>query len=197
MQKTAHKSLTVLSDIGELFPAVVPAGFVGREVCHHRTESRAEGAEICRHGAAAGSGRFRCRLFGKGCEAHVGEECGLFAAGLEHVFYNFLLGPEGLKLVEPHALHGNADYFVFGDAERALLLTQEVLSGLHYGFLGYETHNLGACNAYTTRRSGATHLVEGYVEGCGGGIGNVHRYLRDAIFVDIPAYGLGALECAG
>ena len=65
LQQKVYHVLSHRCPVGELLPAVVPSGFVGREVGHHRAQRSAEGSHIGGHGAAAGGRTLARGLIGK------------------------------------------------------------------------------------------------------------------------------------
>ena len=113
------------------------------------------------------------------------------------VFNHFLLGVEGLEVVEGHALHGNLQNLFLADTQRTLLFFQIEAAGFQEYALGHQAHDFGAGDTKAAGGRAAGHFLEGYVEGRGVNVRDVHGHLRNAIFVYIPANGLGALEGAG
>ena len=78
-----------------------------------------------------------------------------------------------------------------------MLLAQEIFAGFDECALRHQTHDFGSCHPQSTVLSTAAHLVKGNVQRSLVDIGDVHRHLCDAIFLDKPADGLGALQGAG
>ena len=172
---------------------------MGGQVRDHRRECSTEGAH--RGGDAAASRRRRLggRLAGKSRYAHPHQTLGfgLFGFVLHEVLYDLLLRIEGLEVVEGHRLDGNLDDFLLGDAEGALLLLEVELAGLDEDFLRHQADNLGAGDLQPAGRCGAADLFVGDMEGRRLDVGDVHRHLGDAVFVDVPADGLAAFQRSG
>ena len=78
-----------------------------------------------------------------------------------------------------------------------MLLAQEVTAGINKNLLRHKAHNLSSCHAYSAGVCRTAHLVKGNVQRGDREVGHVHRYLRNAIFVNEPAYGLACLQRAG
>ena len=166
MQQLAHQCLPLVGPSGELLPTVVPSGFVAGEVGHHRGEGGSQCAHIGGNGSSAGGWALPRCFLGKGFHAEFHE--GFVGGGffVKHVFYYFLLGMEGLEVVEPHGLDGDVDDVALGNAGGTLLLLQEVPSGIQQGFLGYQSHDFGTGDAKATGLGTTADFIEGYMKGC-------------------------------
>ena len=116
---------------------------------------------------------------------------------LDKKFDNFLFGVERFKVIQSHALDGHLHDFVLADTKTALLFGQIVFAGVDQHTLGNETHNFTTRDAQAAVGSTTAYLVETEMHGSHLDAGDVHRHLCDAVILDVPADGLGALEGAG
>ena len=110
---------------------------------------------------------------------------------------DFLMGVEGLEVVQTHALDSHLHDFLFANAKATLLFGQIVFAGINQHTLRNKSNDFAAGDAQTAILGTTAHLVEtfvyrGHLDG-----GDVHRHLCDAVVLDIPADGLGALEGTG
>ena len=78
-----------------------------------------------------------------------------------------------------------------------MLFLQEVAPCVGEHPLGDQSHDLGAGDADAPGCGRTANLVEGHVKGGRVDIGDVHRHLGDAVFVDKPSDSLCGLEGAG
>ncbi len=116
---------------------------------------------------------------------------------LQQVFYHFFLGVERFEVVQAHGFHGNFDFLVLANAQRALLFGEVVVAGVDKHFFRYQTHYFAAAYANATGGSFGADLLESHVHGSNGDVGDVHRNLSYAVFLNKPADSLGAFESAG
>ncbi len=70
-------------------------------------------------------------------------------------------------------------------------------AGLEQHFLRNQADDLGAGDAQAAGCGGAGNFFVCHVQWRGVDVGDVHRHLGDAVFVDVPADGLAALQRAG
>ena len=194
MEEFIYQFLAFLGYVGEFLPAGVPAALVCAQVGHHGGEGRSEGAHRGRYRPAARRCTFRRRLAREGFQRHLGKAVRLFG---HEVFNYFLLGVEGLEVVEGHALHGNLQNLFLADPQRTLLFFQVEAAGLQEHTLGNQTHNLCSGDTKATGGGAAGNFFKSNMKGRGVNVRDVHGYLRNAIFVYIPANGLVSLEGAG
>ena len=94
-------------------------------------------------------------------------------------------------------MDGNLDDIALGNTGGAMLFLEEVLAGVDKATLWQQSHNLSTGDADAAVLSTAAHFVECHVQWSSVDIGDIHRYLGNLIFVDIPANGLCAFKGAG
>ena len=168
-----------------------------RQVCHHRSESCSESSHVCGNGSAARCRGLRCGFICKALAGHAHESflrCCLRRI-LDKEFHHFFTRIKRLEVIKSHGLYCDLHDLLFRDTGRALLLLEEITSGLDEGALRNETYDLGSGNAEATGLCGTAYLVESDVKRGRVYICDVHRNLCDSVFIDEPAYGLAAFQC--
>ena len=101
---------------------------------------------------------------------------------------------ERLEVVKAHRLDCYLHYFFVRDSERALLLLKVELSGLHQHTLRYQSDDLGSGDPESSGGGGSGDFLVGHVQRCRLDVGDVHRDLSDAIFINVPTNCLAPLE---
>ncbi|CCX55669.1 unknown [Bacteroides sp. CAG:1060] len=120
----------------------------------------------------------------------------LFRLILHQVFYDFFLRVEWLQVVQAHGLDGDFHDFFLGDTRRALLLLKEILSCINQCALRHESYDFSSGDSESAGLGCAADFFEGLVKRGGCDIGDVHRDLCYAVFVNVPADSLASLEGA-
>ena len=194
-EQFAHHFLSVVGGIAEFLPPLVPSRLVARQVGDHRSQGGTQGTHVGRDGASARSRRLAGSLLGESLHGEVGELWLLFGI-LHEVFDDLFTWVEGPEVVESHGMYGDLDDVVLGDSGGALLFFQEIASRLDECPLGHESHDFRPSDADAPLVGTPAHLVEGFVQWRDIDVGDVHRHLRDAVFVDVPTDGLGLFQRA-
>ena len=195
VQQFVLQGLALDGHVAEFLPLVVVGGFATGEVGHHGAEAGGQGAHVGADAAAAGSGALAGGLVAEAAAGEVDKL--LLRVVLNEELDDFLLGVEGLEVVETHALDGHLHDFLLADAEGALLFGQVVLAGVNEHALGDEAHDFASGDTQAAVLGATAHLVEALVHGGHLDGGDVHGDLGNAVVLDVPADGLGAFQGAG
>ncbi len=149
----------------------------------------------CGHRAAAGRGTLAGRVIGEALDGQRGQ-CGISASLGEPILQDPLPRIERCQLVESHTADRDLHQFVFGHADRALLLSQEIASCVEQGREGDQAHQLGSGDPQAARFGLPADLLERDVQRSNREIGQVHGHLGDSVLLDVPADRLHGLERA-
>ena len=120
-----------------------------------------------------------------------------YAAIRDGVLDDFFVRLERVEVIETERLHGDLDEFLVADARRALLLFEEVSPGIQHCVERNQADKLRARYADAPRLCGFAASIERDVDGRHGDVGEVQRYLSDAVLFDVPTDTLNGLARSG
>ena len=195
--------LALLGPVGELFPAIVPASLVGREVRDHRRQRRTHRAHRGGDRTAARCGRFRSGLVDEFFECQIDERSAgtgtgrYILLGRDGVLDDLFLRLEGVEVVEAERLDGDLDELLVGHAHRALLFLEEIPSRVEHGTERNQPDQFRAGHANAARLGRVPGCIIGLMHRSYADVGQVVRHLGDAVFLDEPADALDAFEFSG
>ena len=183
-KEASHNFLTFFRPFREIVPLSIPSRFVAGEVGNHSTESGSERTHISGDRTTARSRTFACCFF---CKTFTSEVYKFFSVIIFYkVFNNFLFRVKRFEVVKTHRFDSYLDYLFVVDTNGTLLFAKEIFTGFDKSRFRNEAYNFSTCNAESAICGTAAYLVKSNVKWSGFNICNIHRYLSDTIFVDIP-----------
>ena len=110
------------------------------------------------------------------------------------IFNNLFFWIERPEVIEAHGFDGYLHDLLVGDAKGSLLFLKIVFPGIHQHALRNQADYLCASYFQTSGTSCPTDFLVGDVKGSGFYVGDIHRDLGDAVFVDVPSDCLATFE---